>query len=96
MRVPQLYVHPVLLLCLLVLWGAGSLYLFATGVAELIQMNHEMSEAVDKGRMVLVREQSPPFQINITWRLVLGAVLLGLAMGFFRWHYRRGGDIPPR
>lgn len=88
MRFSQLHVHPVRLLCLMVLWGAASLYLFATGAAELIQINHEMTEAVTKGHTVLIREQTPPIQIHITWRLVLGVVLLGLALGLFRRHYR--------
>jgi hypothetical protein len=93
MRFSQLHVHPVLLLCLMVLWGAASLYLFTTGTAELIQINHEMSEALEKGRTALIREQTPPIQIHITWRLVLGTVLLGLAMGLFRWHNRRGREL---
>ena len=73
--------------------GAASLYLFATGTAELIQINHEMSEAVTKGHTTLIQEQTPPIQIHITWRLVLGTVLLGLGMGLFRWHYRRGREL---
>lgn len=93
MRFSQLQIHPVLLLCLMVLWGAASLYLFATGTAELIQINHEMSEALEKGRTALIQEQTPPIQIHITWRLVLGTVLLGLAMGLFRWHNRKGREL---
>ncbi|WP_395744296.1 hypothetical protein [Prosthecobacter sp.] len=88
MRFLRFHLHPGLLLCLLVLWGAGSLYLFSTGIAELLQTDHEMTEALARGRMVAVREQAAAVRLHVTWRLVLGAALLGLAMGLFRRRHR--------
>lgn len=81
--------HPLLLFSLLVLWGAGSVYFFATGAGELLQINHEMSEALTKGNTRVVADQAPLVRIHIGWRLVLGTVLLGLAMGLFRRHHGR-------
>lgn len=84
--------HPVLLLFLMVLWGAGSMYLFATGIGELLQINHEMTEALTKGHTALHSDQTAPVQIHVGWRLITGTVLLGLAIPFFRriYSWRRG------
>ena len=81
-------IHPVLFLFLVVLWGAGSLYFFAMGVGELLQINHEMTEVFTKGNTAVISEQTAPVQIHIGWRLVLGTVSLGIAPAFFRRHYR--------
>ena len=81
------HLHPVLLLFLMVVWGAGSLYLFAMGVGELLQINHEMTEVLAKGNTAVIAEQSPPVQIHVGWRLVTGTAGLGLALGFFRLQY---------
>lgn len=85
---PGFHIPPLLLLFLAVLWGAGSLYFFAAGMSELIQINHEMTEALTKGHTALVAEQTAPAQIHVGWRLVLGTLSLGLALAFFRRHYR--------
>jgi len=74
----------------MVAWGAGSLYLFSTGVGELLQVNHEMTEVLTKGGTTAISEPTPPIQIHVGWRLVLGTASLGLAQAFFRRHYRGG------
>lgn len=89
MRFSRHQIHPVVLLLLMVVWGSGSLYLFATGMGELIQINHEMTEFFTKGNTGLPSEQTAPAQIHVGWRLVTGTLSLGLALMFFRRHYRR-------
>ncbi len=79
--------HPALLLSLMFLWGGGSMYLFATGIGELIQINHEMTEALTKGHTTLHSDQTALVQINVGWRLITGTVLLGLAIPLFRRIY---------
>ncbi len=90
MRFPELHFHPALLLFLVVIWGAGSLYLFSTGVGELLQISHEMTEVFTKGHTAVMSEQTAPVQIHVGWRLVLGTASLGLAQDFFRRHYCGG------
>ena len=87
MSFPGFHIHPVLLLFLMVVWGAGSLYLFAVGVGELLQIDHEMTEVLAKGHAAVIAGQTPPVQIHVGWRLVTGTGGLGLALGFFRYHY---------
>jgi len=85
--------HPALFLFMVVLWGAGSLYLFALGVGELLQLNHEMTEVLTKGNAAVMSEQTPPVQIHIGWRLVLGTAGLGIALGYFRLQDRGGREF---
>ncbi len=70
-------------------WGAASLYLFSRGVCELLQINHEMTELFTKGNTAVISDPTPPAQIHIGWRLVLGTASLGIAICFFRLHYWR-------
>jgi len=86
-------IHPALLLSLAVISGAGGLYLFSSGVSELFQIDHEMTELIAKGDTVAISEHPDPFRIHFGWRLVLGTVILGVALQFFRWLYRWWGDI---
>ena len=65
MRTFQLHIHPALLLFLAVVWGAGSLYLFATGMGELMQINHEMTEVLTKGNTAVPSEHTAPAQIHV-------------------------------
>lgn len=83
----QFRMHPALLLSLAAAWGAGSLYLFATGVFELFEVNHEMSELLTKGNTMAAPEPTAPVRLHIGWRLVAGIVSLGAALSLFRWHH---------
>ncbi|MBL9176450.1 MAG: hypothetical protein JNM65_00210 [Verrucomicrobiaceae bacterium] len=89
MNLPRLRIHPVLLLFLMAAWGAGGLYLFSSGVRELFQIDREAAELITKGDIVAISEHPDPLRIHFGWRLGLGAVSLGLAIGFFRLHYWR-------
>lgn len=52
-----------------------------------------MTELIAKGDTVAISEHPDPFRIHFGWRLVLGTVILGVALQFFRWLYRWWGDI---
>ena len=83
------HIHPAVLLLLMAAWGAGGLYLFSAGVCELLQINHEMSEVFTKGNTAVTSDPTPPAQVHIGWRFILGTASLALATSFFRYHYSR-------
>ena len=77
----------------MVIWGAGGLYLFISGVCELLQVNHEVTELLTKVNTAVISDQTEPARVRIGWRLVLGTTILGIAIGFFRWLYDWWGDV---
>jgi hypothetical protein len=88
-------IHPALLLFLALMSGAGGLYFFSSGVSELLQINHEMTELLTKGNTAVISDQSDPVRIHFGWRLVLGTAILGVASLFFRWLYEWWWDVCP-